>query len=130
MTVSVPDCFGPGTGMGTLITVSVSHDRHFGPAINCSYHLGLIIAVKGFIICPTLLFQTLLGTCYIIGIIICQSILSGMYSAFNNDSTISFYITVCCTFMKCHNNNAEETVEHFIFVSCIYFCILYFVCKH
>ena len=25
-----------------------------------------------------------------------------MYLAFNNDSTISFYITVCCTFMKCH----------------------------
>ena len=25
-----------------------------------------------------------------------------MYLAFNNDSTISFNITVCCTFMKCH----------------------------
>ena len=25
-----------------------------------------------------------------------------MYLAFNSDSTISFNITVCCTFMKCH----------------------------
>ena len=25
-----------------------------------------------------------------------------MYLAFNNDSIISFNITVCCTFMKCH----------------------------
>ena len=25
-----------------------------------------------------------------------------MYLAINNDSTISFNITVCCTFMKCH----------------------------
>ena len=25
-----------------------------------------------------------------------------MYLAFNNDSTIGFNITVCCTFMKCH----------------------------
>ena len=25
-----------------------------------------------------------------------------MYLAFNNDSTFSFNITVCCTFMKCH----------------------------
>ena len=25
-----------------------------------------------------------------------------MYLAFNNDSTISFNITLCCTFMKCH----------------------------
>ena len=32
MTVSVPDCFGPGTEMVTLITVSVPHDRRFGPA--------------------------------------------------------------------------------------------------
>ena len=28
-------------------------------------------------------------------------ILSDVFS-FNNDSTISFNITVCCTFMKCH----------------------------
>ena len=25
-----------------------------------------------------------------------------MYLAFNNDSIISFNITVCCTFMKCY----------------------------
>ena len=25
-----------------------------------------------------------------------------MYLAFNNDSTISFNIAVCCTYMKCH----------------------------
>ena len=25
-----------------------------------------------------------------------------MYLAFNNDSIISFNITVCCAFMKCH----------------------------
>ena len=48
--LSVPDCFGPGIEMVMLITISVLHDSRFGPAINCSHHLGLIIAVKGFIV--------------------------------------------------------------------------------
>ena len=46
----VYDCFGPGIEMVMLITISVLHDSRFGPAINCSHHLGLIIAVKGFIV--------------------------------------------------------------------------------
>ena len=45
MTVSVPDCFGHRTEMVTLITVLVLHDCCFGPAINCSHHLSLIIVV-------------------------------------------------------------------------------------
>ena len=36
-----------------------------------------------------------------------------MYLAFNNDSTISFNITVCCTFIKCH-----------ILPSCVHFTSL------
>ena len=47
MTVSVPDCFGPGTEMVTLITISVLHDLLLGPAINYSHHLGLTIAFGG-----------------------------------------------------------------------------------
>ena len=39
------DPYGPTSiEMVTLITVSVPHDRRFGHAINCSHHLGLIIA--------------------------------------------------------------------------------------
>ena len=37
-----------------------------------------------------------------------------MYLAFNNDSIISFNITVCCTFMKCH-----------ILPSCVHFTKLF-----
>ena len=38
-TVSVPDCFGPGTEMVTSITVSVPHDRRFGPARPDKYEM-------------------------------------------------------------------------------------------